>query len=149
MVYVYLFFSYGICCRGSVSDSESESKTGSSSQDDAAVGASDGKYKPSGEIVIIICEVFFFSASTHSCCFNVPISPEGNKSPLVERENSKINHKKGEAADMSDKEEGEFPRENGDHQSNGTGVGIGSDRAADRHPDVLDDLPSKSRSIFL
>lgn len=47
---------------------------------------------------------------------------------------------------MSEREEGEFPRENGDHQSNGTGVGMGSDRAADRHPDVLDDLPSKSRS---
>lgn len=50
---------------------------------------------------------------------------------------------------MSEKEEGEFPRENGDHQSNGTGVGIESDRSADRHPDVLDDLPSKSRSLSL
>lgn len=77
--------------------------------------------------------------------FNVQSPLDGNQSPLVERENAKFNHKKGEAADLSETEEGEFPRENGDHQSNGTGVGMGSDRAADRHPDVLDDLPSKSR----
>lgn len=74
---------------------------------------------------------------------------EGNQSPLVERENAKVNHRKGEIADISEREEGEFPRENGENQTNGTRTGIDSDRNADRHPDVMDDHPSKSRSIFL
>lgn len=47
-----IYFCRGICCRTSVSDSESESKTGSSSEDDATVGASDGKYIPSGKIFV-------------------------------------------------------------------------------------------------
>lgn len=76
--------------------------------------------------------------------------PEGNQSPLVdERENAQFNHKKGDAADVSEREEGEFPRENGNHRrSNGIEAGTESDRSADRHPDVVDDAPSKSRSVF-
>ncbi|KAK6158809.1 hypothetical protein DH2020_006123 [Rehmannia glutinosa] len=37
-------------------------------------------------------------------------------------------------------------RENGDHQSNGIGLEMESDQSADRHPDLVDDHPSKSRS---
>ncbi|KAK6158803.1 hypothetical protein DH2020_006117 [Rehmannia glutinosa] len=74
----------------------------------------------------------------------------GNQSPLVqERETSTVNHRKGEATDMSEREEGEFPRENGDHQSNGIGLEMESDQSADRHPDLVDDHPSKSRFVLL
>lgn len=51
---LFIYLSYQICCRSSISDSESESKTGSSSQEGAAIGASDGKYKPSGKIMTIL-----------------------------------------------------------------------------------------------
>ncbi|KAK6158811.1 hypothetical protein DH2020_006125 [Rehmannia glutinosa] len=104
--------------RNNASDSESVSKSGSSSEDNAVAGALDGKRKSSGK-----------------------------QSPLVqERETSTVNHRKGEATDMSEREEGEFPRENGDHQSNGIGLEMESDQSADRHPDLVDDHPSKSRS---
>ncbi|KAK4401132.1 Peptidyl-prolyl cis-trans isomerase CYP95 [Sesamum angolense] len=75
---------------------------------------------------------------------------EANHSPLVdERENTQFNHKKGDAANVSEREEGEFPRENGNHRkSNGIEVGTESDRSADRDPDVVD-VPSKSRSRSL
>lgn len=46
---------------------------------------------------------------------------------------------------MSEREEGEFPRENGDHQGNGVQLEMESDQSADRHP-LVDDHPSKSRS---
>ncbi|KAL6547602.1 hypothetical protein OROHE_009307 [Orobanche hederae] len=108
------------CFEGSVSDSESDGKAGSSSQDDVAVGASDVKHKPSS-----------------------------NQSPLVERENDKVGHKKGEAVDMSEKEEGEFARGNAEHQNNNVGMGMDFDRSADRHPDIVDDLPTKSRRASL
>ncbi|KAL6536271.1 hypothetical protein OROGR_012843 [Orobanche gracilis] len=104
--------------RGSVSDSESDGKTGSSSQD-VAVGASDVKHKPSS-----------------------------NQFPLVERENDKVGHKRGNAVDMSE-EEGEFARENAEHQNHDVGMGMDPNRSADRHPDVVDDLPTKYRSASL
>ncbi|KAL0297328.1 UNVERIFIED_CONTAM: Peptidyl-prolyl cis-trans isomerase CYP95 [Sesamum radiatum] len=102
--------------RNSISDSDTKSKSGSSSEDDAAVG---GQLKKNSE---------------------------ANHSPLVdERENTQFNHKKGDAANVSEREEGEFPRENGNHRkSNGIEVGTESDRSADRDPDVVD-VPSKSR----
>lgn len=58
-----------------------------------------------------------------------------------------VDHRKGNAADMFDTEEGEFPRENGEHQNNGVGIEMGPDRIADKHPDEVDDIPGKSRCI--
>ncbi|KAL7112093.1 hypothetical protein ACP275_05G130700 [Erythranthe tilingii] len=100
--------------RNSVSDSETGSKSGGSSQDDVAVG--DVKHKISG-----------------------------NSSPVVEK-TSKINDKKWEGADISDREDGEFPQENGDHPSNGIDMGVDSAQTAGRHHYAVDTRPSKSRS---
>ncbi|KAL3633440.1 hypothetical protein CASFOL_022202 [Castilleja foliolosa] len=102
--------------RKSKRDSVSDSETGNSSED-VAVGSLDVKHKPSS-----------------------------NQAPLVDRENENFNHKKGEVADMSEREEGEFARENGDHQNNNIGVRMDFDRSADKRPDVVDDTASKSRS---
>ncbi|KAL7112094.1 hypothetical protein ACP275_05G130700 [Erythranthe tilingii] len=101
--------------RNSVSDSETGSKSGGSSQDDVAVG--DVKHKISA----------------------------GNSSPVVEK-TSKINDKKWEGADISDREDGEFPQENGDHPSNGIDMGVDSAQTAGRHHYAVDTRPSKSRS---
>ncbi|KAL6524175.1 hypothetical protein OROMI_031270 [Orobanche minor] len=71
----------------------------------------------------------------------------GNQSPCVqEREISTVNHKKGAAADTSESEEGEFPKENGNHKSNGIGPLMESYQNPDREPDPVDNRPSKSRS---
>lgn len=78
----------------------------------------------------------------------VQISPAGNGSPVVEdREAVSTRHKKGEVADVLEKEEGESPKENGDRRSNGIEE-VKSDRSAERQPDVVDDHPGKSRSTF-
>lgn len=74
---------------------------------------------------------------------------EVNQSLLVEQETPKVSHKKGEGAEISEREESEFPRENGDHQSNGIGVGMGSEQSASRHHYGVNDRPSKSRLVFL
>ncbi|KAL0312088.1 UNVERIFIED_CONTAM: Peptidyl-prolyl cis-trans isomerase CYP95 [Sesamum radiatum] len=73
---------------------------------------------------------------------------EGKPSVTVKIINSGQLHD-GEAVDVSEREEGEFPTENGDHQSNGVGLGIGSDHRADRQPDLVEDRRSKSRSQSL
>ncbi|CAK9176301.1 unnamed protein product [Ilex paraguariensis] len=71
----------------------------------------------------------------------------GNLSPVVqEREADSTQHKKGEVRDILDREEGEFPKENGEHLSNGINLQNGSDKSTDRQPDVVDDHPGKSRS---
>lgn len=45
-------------------------------------------------------------------------------------------------------EEEEFPKENGEWHSNGTGANHRSDRREGRQPDVMDDQLGKSRSTF-
>ena len=54
-----------------------------------------------------------------------------------------IPHKLGEETVILEREEGEFPKENGERQSNGIEVENESIRSADR-PDVVD-YPGKSR----
>ncbi|KAL2548298.1 peptidyl-prolyl cis-trans isomerase CYP95 [Forsythia ovata] len=109
--------------RDSLSESESENRSGSSSEDNGVeIRESDMKHK----------------------------SPEVNQSPLREnQEVATVHHRKGEVADMFEREEGEFPRENGEHRINGIEGETRSDKSADRHPDVVDDHPSKSRSRSL
>ncbi|CAL5429094.1 unnamed protein product [Camellia sinensis] len=101
----------------SPTDSESESKSESSPDD----GDADRKNKNQPQITV------------------------GNQSPLDEERATSIPHKKGEATDMHEREEGEYPKENGGQRSNGIEVENKSDRSADR-PDVVDDHPGKSRS---
>ncbi|KAL6586312.1 hypothetical protein OROMI_001300 [Orobanche minor] len=60
-----------------------------------------------------------------------------------------VDHKEENTADVSEREEGEYPLETGVRQSNGNRVGMESDRSASRCPDVVDHLPSKSRSQSL
>ncbi|GMP94624.1 hypothetical protein CsSME_00044022 [Camellia sinensis var. sinensis] len=100
----------------SPTDSESESKSESSPDD----GDADRKNKNQPQITV------------------------GNQSPLDEERATSIPHKKGEATDMHEREEGEYPKENGGQRSNGIEVENKSDRSADR-PDVMDDHPGKSR----
>ncbi|XP_059658106.1 peptidyl-prolyl cis-trans isomerase CYP95-like isoform X1 [Cornus florida] len=70
----------------------------------------------------------------------------GNQFPLIEeREVASIHHKKGEVTDMLEREEDEYPKENGERKSNGIEAETKSDGSADR-PDVVDDHPGKSRS---
>ncbi|KAL6545410.1 hypothetical protein OROGR_009284 [Orobanche gracilis] len=57
-----------------------------------------------------------------------------------------IDHKERNTADVSEREEGEYPLETGVRQSNGNRVRMESDRSASRCPDVVDHLTSKSRS---
>ncbi|THG15718.1 hypothetical protein TEA_019765 [Camellia sinensis var. sinensis] len=101
----------------SPTDSESESKSESSPDD----GDAERKNKNQPQITV------------------------GNQSPLDEERATSIPHKKGEATDMHEREEGEYPKENGGQRSNGIEVENKSDRSADR-PDVMDDHPGKSRS---
>lgn len=49
---------------------------------------------------------------------------------------------------MLEREEGEYPKENGEQQSNGNEVEIRSEKIAERQPDVVDDHPGKSRFTF-
>ncbi|KAL6552749.1 hypothetical protein OROHE_008113 [Orobanche hederae] len=46
-----------------------------------------------------------------------------------------VDHKEGNTADVSEREEGEYPLETGVRQSNGNRVGMESDRSASRCPD--------------
>ncbi|CAK9162439.1 unnamed protein product [Ilex paraguariensis] len=73
----------------------------------------------------------------------------GDQSLLVqEKEAASSHYKNREASVMLEREEGEFSKENGEHQSNRIEVGTGSDKSADRQPDVVDDHPGKSRFTF-
>jgi len=54
--------------------------------------------------------------------------------------------KKREKLDILEQEE--FPKENGERLSNGTGSDHRSERSEVRQPDVMDDQPDKSRSTF-
>ncbi|KAL3498295.1 hypothetical protein ACH5RR_041027 [Cinchona calisaya] len=72
---------------------------------------------------------------------------ERNVSPsVVEVEPASVREKRGESTDMFEREEGEFPQENGDPRSNGIGVENRSQKTADKEPDIVDDYPDKSRS---
>lgn len=69
----------------------------------------------------------------------------GNQTPLIEeKEDATL----GKATEMHEREEGEYPKENGERQSNGIELENGSDRTAERQPDVVDDHPGKSRFTF-
>ncbi|KAA8525377.1 hypothetical protein F0562_007205 [Nyssa sinensis] len=107
----------------SLSDTENENKSESSSDDnDIDVRGPDQKQKKQAHLTV------------------------GNHSPLIEDiEASSIHHKNGEATDMLEREEGEYPKENGGRQSNGMEEETKSVKSADR-PDVVDDHPGKSRS---
>ncbi|GMQ03183.1 hypothetical protein CsSME_00049077 [Camellia sinensis var. sinensis] len=105
----------------SLTDTESESKSETRSDDngDADVKGPDRKHK------------------------NQVQTSVGNQFPSAEGAAS-IPRKKGEATDIFETEEGEYPKENGQRHSNGIEVETKSDRSADR-PDVVDDHRGKSR----
>ncbi|CAL5440313.1 unnamed protein product [Camellia sinensis] len=113
----------------SLTDTESESKSETRSDDngDADVKGPDRKHK------------------------NQVQTSVGNQFPSAEGAAS-IPRKKGEATDIFETQEGEYPKENGQRHSNGIEVETKSDRSADR-PDVVDDMVfyqkfmSRSRSI--
>ncbi|XP_052209505.1 peptidyl-prolyl cis-trans isomerase CYP95-like isoform X2 [Diospyros lotus] len=68
---------------------------------------------------------------------------DGIQSPVKERAASVP--QKGEATDILEREEGEYPKENGEWQSNGVEAETKSNRSPDS-PDIVDDHPGKSRS---
>ncbi|KAK6782530.1 hypothetical protein RDI58_020326 [Solanum bulbocastanum] len=105
------------------SDSPSESESGRDGlEEDGVRQASGGKHK------------------------SMEKKTEGNHSPsLEEGEAVSLLHRK-EATDIFEGEEVEFPKENGERQSNNTKMEIRSDKPVDRQPDVVDDHPGKSRS---
>lgn len=71
-------------------------------------------------------------------------------SPLLgEREDISLHHKNVNSPDMLEREEGEFPRENGQRKSNGIDMETKYEEVAERQPDVVDDHPGKSRSLCL
>ncbi|XP_059640702.1 peptidyl-prolyl cis-trans isomerase CYP95-like isoform X3 [Cornus florida] len=106
----------------SLTDTESESKSGSSSDDnDVDIGRADRKHKNPAQITV------------------------EKQPPLAEERETAVHHKKGEVTETLEREEGEYPKENGERQSNGFEAETKSDRSADG-PDVVDDHPGKSRS---
>lgn len=67
-------------------------------------------------------------------------------SPLPgEREDISLHRKNVDSPDMLEREEGEFPRENGERKSNGIEKETVSEKSTERQPDVVDDHPGKSR----
>jgi peptidyl-prolyl isomerase G (cyclophilin G) len=71
------------------------------------------------------------------------------QSPVVlEEEVASLPCKKREEPDILEKEDGEFPKENGSRRSNGMGADAKSYGSEDREPDIRDDHPGKSRSTF-
>lgn len=77
------------------------------------------------------------------------MTTERNQSPVVEDGGAaSVREKKRESIDMFEREEGEFPKENGEPQSNGIGVDNRSQRSADKQPDIVDDHPDKSRFTY-
>ncbi|KAK3023892.1 hypothetical protein RJ639_044514 [Escallonia herrerae] len=112
--------------RASDSPTETESSTESSSEDNGDVRRPNRKHKHLSKITA------------------------GNKSSLAEeKEDVSLYPKKGEVSDMLEREEGEYPKENGEPQSNGIEVDNRSEKSADRQPDIVDDHPGKSRSRSL
>uniref|UniRef100_A0A3Q7HNV6 PPIase cyclophilin-type domain-containing protein n=1 Tax=Solanum lycopersicum TaxID=4081 RepID=A0A3Q7HNV6_SOLLC len=104
------------------SDSPSESESGRDGLDEDGVRrASGGKHK------------------------SMEKKTEGNHSPSLEEGEAVSLHHKKEATDIFEGEEVEFPKENGERQSNNTKMEIRSDKPVDRQPDVVDDHPGKSR----
>ncbi|KAK1370019.1 PPIase cyclophilin-type domain-containing protein [Heracleum sosnowskyi] len=63
-----------------------------------------------------------------------------------EREDLSLHHKNVVSPDMLEREDGEFPRENGQRKSNGIEMETKSEKSSERQPDVVDDHPGKSRS---
>nr|GLL16752.1 peptidyl-prolyl cis-trans isomerase CYP95 isoform X1 [Ipomoea trifida] len=112
----------------SSSDSLSEGDSGSSSEEgDTKTHEPDGKHTNLGKI------------------------PDGNQSHHIEeREAVPVHQMKGEAMGSREREEDEFPKENGGHKNNDL-MQNKSDKSPDRQPDVVDNSPSKSRftSILL
>lgn len=67
-------------------------------------------------------------------------------SPLLgEKEDISLHHKN---IIPVEREEGEFPRENGQLKSNGIEMETKSEKSSERQPDVVDDHPDKSRSTL-
>ncbi|WMV42646.1 hypothetical protein MTR67_036031 [Solanum verrucosum] len=105
------------------SDSPSESESGRDGlEEDGVRRSSEGKHK------------------------SMEKKTEGNHSPSLEEGEAVSLHHKKEATDIFEGEEVEFPKENGERQSNNTKMEIRSDKPVDRQPDVVDDHPGKSRS---
>lgn len=72
-----------------------------------------------------------------------------NQSPSVEDgEAASVHARKKESVDMFEKEEGEFPKENGEPKSNGIGGERRDPKNSDAQPDVVDDHLIKSRFAF-
>jgi len=67
---------------------------------------------------------------------------------VLEEEVASLPCKKREEPDILEKEDGEFPKENGSRRSNGMGADAKSYGSEDREPDIRDDHPVKSRSTF-
>lgn len=58
-----------------------------------------------------------------------------------------LHYKKVYSLDMLERDEDEYPRENGQRQSNKTEMGTKSEKSAQRDPDLVDH-PGKYRSTF-
>ncbi|KAL2489963.1 peptidyl-prolyl cis-trans isomerase CYP95-like [Forsythia ovata] len=65
---------------------------------------------------------------------------------LDEKHKNPGHHKIREVAVISEREEGEFPRENGERQINGVKVEMGPDKSSNRLTHVVEEIPRKSRS---
>ncbi|KAK2993767.1 hypothetical protein RJ640_025074 [Escallonia rubra] len=155
--------------RASDSLSETESSTESSSEDNGDVRRPNRKHKHLPKITgtrysipiilrsdidpftvvflgVVLLTIVHLLLTIRHC----QRSAAGNKSSLAEeKEDASLYPKKGEVSDMLEREEGEYPKENGEPQSNGIEVDNRSEKSADRQPDVVDDHPGKSRSRSL
>ncbi|KAJ6361385.1 hypothetical protein OIU78_001926 [Salix suchowensis] len=106
----------------SLTDAESESQT---SSDDDALDA---------------------QAKERKCRDPSQKTAEGQSPVVLEEEAASLPCKKREEPDILEKEDGEFPKENGSRRSNGIEADAKSYGSKDREPDIRDDHPGKSRS---
>ncbi|KAB5553318.1 hypothetical protein DKX38_010629 [Salix brachista] len=106
----------------SLTDAESESET---SSDDDALDA---------------------QAKERKCRDPSQKTVEGQSPVVLEEEAASLPCKKREEPDILEKEDGEFPKENGSRRSNGIEADAKSYGSKDREPDIRDDHPGKSRS---
>ncbi|KAL8113571.1 uncharacterized protein LOC141663981 isoform X1 [Apium graveolens] len=74
------------------------------------------------------------------------VTGEVNLPSLGDREDMSLHYKKVDSLDMLEHDEDEYPRENGQRQSNKIEVETKSEKSAKRDPELVDDHPGKYRS---
>ena len=67
---------------------------------------------------------------------------------VLEEEAASLPRKRRQEPDILEKEDGEFPKENGSRRSDGIETDAKSVGSEERQPDVRDGHPGKSRSTF-